>query len=72
MDMFSFLETILGNMALGIWQGKKKANPQQIIELKSVRVNLFNFTSFIRTLILGVDPTRESSLIQDTAIRNME
>ncbi|MFS8031484.1 hypothetical protein Hanom_Chr17g01546441 [Helianthus anomalus] len=72
MDMFSYLETTLGPIALGIWQSKKAQDSTEINNLKALGDNPYNFTSQIRTLILGVDPSKNNSLIQDTTIRNLE
>ena len=72
MDMFSYLETTLGPIALGIWQSKKAQSPDEVNSLKALGDNPYNFTSQIRTLILGVDPSKNNTLIQDTAIRNLE
>jgi ribonuclease HI len=72
MDMFSYLETTLGPIALGIWQSKKAQDPTEMNRIKALGDNPYNFTSQIRTLILGVDPAKNNSLIQDTAIRNLE
>nr|KAJ0203254.1 hypothetical protein LSAT_V11C500251700 [Lactuca sativa] len=72
MDMFAYLETTLGLIALGIWQSKKAQDPDEINKLKALGDNPYNFTSQIRTLILGVDPAKNNTLIQDTAIRNLE
>ncbi|KAK1429589.1 hypothetical protein QVD17_11803 [Tagetes erecta] len=72
MDMFSYLETTLGPIALGIWQSQKAQDSAEINNLKALGDNPYNFTSQIRTLILGVDPAKNNSLIQDTAIRNLE
>lgn len=72
LDMFSFLETTLGNVVLRMWQSKKKAHAEQISAIKALGKNPYNFTSLIRTMILGLDPTRENTLLQDTPIRNLE
>ena len=71
MDMFSYLETTLGPIALGIWQSKKAQDPDEINRVKAIGDNPYNFTSQIRTLILGVDPAKNTTLIQDTSIRNL-
>ena len=45
MDMFSYLETPLGRIALGIWQSKKAQNPNEVNSLKALGDNPYNFTS---------------------------
>lgn len=70
--MWAVLKTTLGPLALGIYQSRKTDNPAVITEQKALGNNPYNFTSFIRLLLIGNDPGKGSTLMQNTTIRNLE
>ncbi|KAK6943314.1 hypothetical protein RJ641_024416 [Dillenia turbinata] len=71
-DMFSYLETLLGDTALSIYNEAKRIKSAEIENIRKLGNNPYNFTRLIRSYILGFDPTRENTNLQDIAIRELE
>ena len=66
------METLLGDSAYNIYLTFKGKYEETIKQLKELGDNLWNFTSFIKEILIGYDPSRRNDSAQSIALTELD